>query len=64
MSIAEIPLDQLVWLAAAIIVAGVVTGYAMVHAPRERRALIQYGTCALVLAVVVIVTVLRTAQLT
>ena len=46
------------------LVAGVVTGYAMVHAPRERRALIQYGTCALVLAVVVIMTVLRTAQLT
>ncbi|MEV0638135.1 rhomboid family intramembrane serine protease [Streptomyces sp. NPDC050619] len=46
------------------LVAGVVTGYAMVHAPRERRALIQYGTCALVLAVVVLVTLLRTAQLT
>ncbi|GAA3989847.1 rhomboid family intramembrane serine protease [Streptomyces plumbiresistens] len=46
------------------LVAGLITGYAMVHAPRERRALIQYGTCALVLAVVVIVTLLRTAQLT
>ncbi|MCD7440308.1 rhomboid family intramembrane serine protease [Streptomyces lincolnensis] len=46
------------------LVAGVVTGYAMVHAPRERRALIQYGTCALVLAVIVLVTLLRTAQLT
>ncbi|MER5940941.1 rhomboid family intramembrane serine protease [Streptomyces sp. NPDC001928] len=46
------------------LVAGVVIGYAMVHAPRERRALVQYGTCALVLAVVVIMTVLRTAQLT
>ncbi|MEU6573196.1 rhomboid family intramembrane serine protease [Streptomyces sp. NPDC046805] len=45
------------------LVAGVITGYAMVHAPRERRALIQYGTCALVLAVVVVLTVLRTAQL-
>lgn len=45
------------------LVAGVVTGYAMVHAPRERRALIQYGTCALVLAVVVVITLLRTAQL-
>ena len=28
------------------LVAGVVIGYAMVHAPRERRALIQYGACA------------------
>ncbi|KOG35076.1 rhomboid family intramembrane serine protease [Streptomyces resistomycificus] len=46
------------------LVAGLVTGYAMVHAPRERRALIQYGTCALVLAVIVIVTLVRTAQLT
>ncbi|MER6148703.1 rhomboid family intramembrane serine protease [Streptomyces hirsutus] len=45
------------------LVAGVVIGYAMVHAPRERRALIQYGTCALVLAVVVSVTLVRTAQL-
>ncbi|MER5213942.1 rhomboid family intramembrane serine protease [Streptomyces sp. NPDC002838] len=45
------------------LVAGLVTGYAMVHAPRERRALIQYGTCALVLVVVVGMTLLRTAQL-
>ncbi|MFF0109804.1 rhomboid family intramembrane serine protease [Streptomyces hirsutus] len=45
------------------LVAGVVIGYAMVHAPRERRALIQYGTCALVLAVVVSMTLVRTAQL-
>ncbi|GAA3794898.1 rhomboid family intramembrane serine protease [Streptomyces coacervatus] len=46
------------------LVAGVITGYAMVHAPREHRALIQYGTCALVLVVVVVLTLLRTAQLT
>lgn len=46
------------------LVAGVITGYAMVHAPRERRALVQYGTCALVLLVVVGLTLLRTAQLT
>lgn len=46
------------------LVAGVVIGYAMVHAPRERRALVQYGTCALVLVVVVLMTLLRTAQLT
>ncbi|MFI2431606.1 rhomboid family intramembrane serine protease [Streptomyces sp. NPDC018693] len=46
------------------LVAGAVIGYAMVHAPRERRALVQYGTCALVLASVVVITLLRTAQLT
>ncbi|GHH05395.1 rhomboid family intramembrane serine protease [Streptomyces lanatus] len=46
------------------LVAGVIIGYAMVHAPRERRTLVQYGTCALVLAVVVLITVLRTVQLT
>ncbi|MFE6482097.1 rhomboid family intramembrane serine protease [Streptomyces sp. NPDC057757] len=46
------------------LVAGVVLGYAMVHAPRERRALIQYGVCALVLLVVVVATLVRTAQLT
>ncbi|AOR33232.1 rhomboid family intramembrane serine protease [Streptomyces fodineus] len=46
------------------LVAGVVTGYAMVHAPREKRALVQYGTCAVVLAVVVVLTLVRTAQLT
>ncbi|MFE0677714.1 rhomboid family intramembrane serine protease [Streptomyces sp. NPDC058867] len=46
------------------LVAGVVIGYGMVHAPRERRALVQYGTVALVLAVVVGLTLLRTAQLT
>ncbi|MFJ4469907.1 rhomboid family intramembrane serine protease [Streptomyces sp. NPDC089424] len=44
--------------------AGLVIGYVMVHAPRERRALVQYGVCALMLAVVVGVTLLRTAQLT
>jgi membrane associated rhomboid family serine protease len=46
------------------LVGGIVTGYAMVHAPRERRALVQYGTCALVLAVVIVATLVRTAQLT
>ncbi|MFF0789938.1 rhomboid family intramembrane serine protease [Streptomyces spiralis] len=45
------------------LVAGVIVGYAMVHAPRERRALVQYGTCALVLAVIVVMTLARTAQL-
>ncbi|MEU3338470.1 rhomboid family intramembrane serine protease [Streptomyces sp. NPDC002144] len=46
------------------LVAGVITGYGMVHAPRRHRALVQYGTCALVLLVVVVLTLIRTAQLT
>jgi membrane associated rhomboid family serine protease len=46
------------------LVAGTAIAYAMVHAPRERRALVQYGTCALVFAVIVVATLLRTAQLT
>ncbi|MFE4665824.1 rhomboid family intramembrane serine protease [Streptomyces sp. NPDC056716] len=45
------------------LVAGVIVGYAMVHAPRERRTLVQYGTCAAVLVVVIGITLLRTAQL-
>jgi len=49
-------------------IGGLVTGtalaYAMVHAPRERRALVQYGACALVGAVIVVATLLRTVQLT
>ncbi|MYS43150.1 rhomboid family intramembrane serine protease, partial [Streptomyces sp. SID5998] len=45
------------------LVAGVVVGYAMVHAPRERRSLIQYGTCAVVLAAAVVMTAIRTGQL-
>ncbi|MEU9520309.1 rhomboid family intramembrane serine protease [Streptomyces sp. NPDC048224] len=44
--------------------AGVVTGFAMLHAPRERRTLVQYGTSALVVLVVVGLALLRTAQLT
>jgi membrane associated rhomboid family serine protease len=46
------------------LVAGAVIGYAMVHAPRERRALVQYGTCAVVLALELVACVLRTAALT
>ncbi|WP_210585420.1 rhomboid family intramembrane serine protease [Streptomyces sp. GESEQ-35] len=46
------------------LVGGLVIGYAMVHAPRERRNLVQYGSCVLFLAVIVGVTLLRTAQLT
>ncbi|MET8135998.1 MULTISPECIES: rhomboid family intramembrane serine protease [unclassified Streptomyces] len=46
------------------LVGGVVVGYAMVHAPRERRNLVQYGVAALMLVAVVVTTLLRTAQLT
>ncbi|MBX7552691.1 rhomboid family intramembrane serine protease [Streptomyces sp. NPDC004232] len=46
------------------LVAGVAVGYAMVHAPREKRTLIQYGACAVVLVAVVVLTLIRTAQLT
>ncbi|WP_030790468.1 rhomboid family intramembrane serine protease [Streptomyces sp. NRRL S-920] len=46
------------------LVGGVIIGFAMVHAPRERRNVIQYGSCALVLAVTVIMVLVRTGQLT
>ncbi|QEV19107.1 rhomboid family intramembrane serine protease [Streptomyces alboniger] len=46
------------------LVGGVVIGFAMVHAPRERRNVIQYGSCALVLAATVIMVLVRTGQLT
>ncbi|MFZ3569478.1 rhomboid family intramembrane serine protease [Streptomyces sp. BH097] len=46
------------------LVGGLIVGYAMVHAPRERRALVQYGACALVLLAVLVTVVVRTAQLT
>jgi membrane associated rhomboid family serine protease len=46
------------------LVAGVVIGYGMVHAPRERRTLVQYGTCALVLVAIIVLSLLRTGQLT
>ncbi|MFD1828950.1 MULTISPECIES: rhomboid family intramembrane serine protease [Streptomyces] len=45
------------------LVVGAVVAYAMVHAPRRRRALVQYGTMAVVLLAVVAVCVVRTAQL-
>lgn len=45
------------------LVAGVAIAYGMVHAPRERRALVQWGTCAVVLIVVLAAVVIRTAQL-
>lgn len=46
------------------LVGGVVMGYAMVHAPQKRRALVQYGTCAVVLAAVIVLTLVRNGQLT
>ncbi|MEU6677081.1 rhomboid family intramembrane serine protease [Streptomyces sp. NPDC046853] len=45
------------------LIAGVVIAYGMVHAPRERRALVQWGTCAVVLILVLATVVIRTAQL-
>ncbi|MEU3736697.1 rhomboid family intramembrane serine protease [Streptomyces sp. NPDC032198] len=45
------------------LVAGVAIAYGMVHAPRERRTLVQWGTCAVVLAVILVTVVVRTAQL-
>lgn len=46
------------------LVTGAAIGAAMVHAPRHRRALVQYGTCAVVLLLIVAVCVVRTLQLT
>ncbi|MEV7679003.1 rhomboid family intramembrane serine protease [Streptomyces sp. NPDC088341] len=45
------------------LVAGTLIAIAMVYAPRERRALAQYGTCALVLVAAVVMVVVRTASL-
>ncbi|MFJ2110414.1 MULTISPECIES: rhomboid family intramembrane serine protease [unclassified Streptomyces] len=46
------------------LVAGTAIAIGMVHAPRKHRALVQFGTCALVLLVAVVVIVVRTSQLT
>lgn len=46
------------------LVAGALIAIAMVHAPRERRNLVQYGACALVLVLVVVAVLVRTAALT
>ncbi|MEV0781893.1 rhomboid family intramembrane serine protease [Streptomyces sp. NPDC050423] len=46
------------------LIAGTLIAIGMVHAPRERRNPVQYGTCAAALAVVVLIVVLRTASLT
>ncbi|HWU04834.1 MAG TPA: rhomboid family intramembrane serine protease [Streptomyces sp.] len=45
------------------LVAGAVIAIAMVHAPRAHRNPVQYGTCALVLMVVVVAVLVRTAAL-
>ena len=48
-------------------VGGLITGaavtYAMVHAPRERRALVQWGACAVALAVIIGIVALGTIRL-
>ncbi|MFF2007701.1 rhomboid family intramembrane serine protease [Streptomyces sp. NPDC058195] len=46
------------------LIAGALIATGMVYAPRERRALVQYGTCALVLVAVLLMVVARTAALT
>lgn len=45
------------------LVAGSVMAYAMVHAPREKRQLVQYGTGAALLLVILVTCVVRTVQL-
>ncbi|WP_434592644.1 rhomboid family intramembrane serine protease [Streptomyces sp. A5-4] len=45
------------------LVAGVALAIGLVHAPRKHRALVQWGTCALVLAVVLVMVLARTATL-
>ncbi|WP_351230256.1 rhomboid family intramembrane serine protease [Streptomyces sp. NPDC002133] len=46
------------------LIAGTVIAFGMVHAPRERRTLVQFGTCALVLLTIIVTVVLRTQSLT
>ncbi|MEU2247595.1 rhomboid family intramembrane serine protease [Streptomyces sp. NPDC019224] len=45
------------------LVAGILIGVAMMHAPRERRDLVQFGTCAVVLVATILIVVARTAAL-
>ena len=42
---------------------GALIAYAMVHAPRKNRRLVQYGSCAVMAAIIVAVCVVRTLQL-
>lgn len=46
------------------LVVGTVVAYGMVHAPREKRALVQKGTCVLALLVIVAMVWVRTMELT
>lgn len=46
------------------LVAGTAIAVGLVHAPRERRALVQWGTCAVVLLATLAIVVIRTGQLT
>ncbi|MFC9242957.1 rhomboid family intramembrane serine protease [Streptomyces sp. NPDC057136] len=46
------------------LIAGILIAIGLVHAPRERRNLVQYGTCALVLVAVIGIVLARTAALT
>ncbi|OEV14027.1 rhomboid family intramembrane serine protease [Streptomyces nanshensis] len=46
------------------LVTGALIAYAMVHAPREHRRLVQYGACAAMFVIVVAMCVVRTLQLT
>ncbi|WP_166021931.1 rhomboid family intramembrane serine protease [Streptomyces chilikensis] len=46
------------------LVAGGVMGFAMLRAKGPRRTLVQYGSCVLVFVAAVVITLLRTAQLT
>jgi membrane associated rhomboid family serine protease len=45
------------------LIAGAAIAFGMVHAPRERRTLVQTATCAAVLLVLVVACVVRTVQL-
>lgn len=45
------------------LIVGAVIAYAMVHAPRQSRALVQYGTCLCVLAVLLCASVVRMSML-
>ncbi|WP_415947812.1 rhomboid family intramembrane serine protease [Streptomyces sp. KLOTTS4A1] len=46
------------------LVAGAAIAYGMVHAPREHRALVQWGTCGAVLLITLVMVVAQTARLT
>ncbi|MFI6941537.1 rhomboid family intramembrane serine protease [Streptomyces sp. NPDC050418] len=46
------------------LVAGAAIAYGMVHAPREHRALVQWGTCAAVFVLTLITVMVETSRLT